>query len=57
MASCEVFEGFGTGELAVTSGAGFLSDGDRVRVVAALALARTDRSRRAMRSRPEPRRR
>ena len=35
----EVFGGLRQGELVVTSGAGFLSDGDRVRVVAPLAIA------------------
>ncbi len=35
----QILDGLREGELAVTSGAGFLSDGDRVRVVAALALS------------------
>jgi RND family efflux transporter MFP subunit len=35
----EVVTGLQTGELVVTSGAGFLSDGDRVRVVPPLAIA------------------
>ena len=35
----EVVAGLQAGELVVTSGAGFLSDGDRVRIVAPLAIA------------------